>query len=293
MPMTPQQTAHLNRQARRRAERAAEEMSFGKVSSEDYLMRLRSRRRPGRPYEVEDIPAAVEIEDDDDAPAVPSCDSKYSSNARWSFPQHREAPPRMGATAHVPRTLATVRARDVSSPSPIARSSTRFSAPSRGLYSERPKSQHDLLSISQHTSVTTLGSGTPSSASQSRSTLSLISPNKSVRRAAADAALSTKPDAFENDSSQRRGHSRSQSTQTVNFSDGPLPRGTLQKRSSLRVLKDKIRRVASAFELRSARDDEETSEKLDLKHNKSTRSLLRYSGTRIRRRRLDTVNEET
>ncbi|GKT43568.1 uncharacterized protein ColSpa_03749 [Colletotrichum spaethianum] len=71
MALSPEEVAHLNRQAKRRAERAAAEMSFRDVSSEEYLKKLRAKRRPGRRFEVEDIPAAVEIGEEPLSPSQP------------------------------------------------------------------------------------------------------------------------------------------------------------------------------------------------------------------------------
>ncbi|GKT55994.1 hypothetical protein ColTof4_11596 [Colletotrichum tofieldiae] len=71
MALSPEEVAHLNRQAKRRAERAAAEMSFRDVTSEEYLKKLRAKRRPGRRFEVEDIPAAVEVGEEPLPPSQP------------------------------------------------------------------------------------------------------------------------------------------------------------------------------------------------------------------------------
>ncbi|OLN91668.1 hypothetical protein CCHL11_06578 [Colletotrichum chlorophyti] len=88
MALSPEEIADLNRQARRRAERAAEEMSFRGVSSEDYLRRLRAKRRPGRKFEVGDIPAAVEIGEEPLPPGPefvrPTAPGRYHSQSQAS-----------------------------------------------------------------------------------------------------------------------------------------------------------------------------------------------------------------
>ncbi|KAL0939940.1 uncharacterized protein CTRU02_206550 [Colletotrichum truncatum] len=299
MGLSPEQVAHLNRQARRRAERAAEEMSFNKVSSEDYLKRLRARRRPGRPFEIEDIPAAVEIEDETD---IPPLKASHSPNPRRTpHPPRSTATPKGARGPSAPRTPSTSKVKETPSSKSTARISTKTSVSFRGWSRERSKSQHDLLQNIQRPSTTTLDSvgikSTGISAtSPSRSTTNVSKPNKSIRRVASVSAIPPKSDPSEKENTKpdyKPKHSRSQSSPTaIPPSDAPMPRGTLTKRSSIRALKDKIRRVASAFELRSTEDDSEPSNGITLQHNKSTRSLLRYSATRIRRRRLDTVNEE-
>ncbi|TDZ28549.1 hypothetical protein C8035_v007522 [Colletotrichum spinosum] len=59
MALSSEEFVDLNRQARRRAERAAQTMSSQGVSSEEYLKKLRAKRRPTRRFEVSETPAAA------------------------------------------------------------------------------------------------------------------------------------------------------------------------------------------------------------------------------------------
>lgn len=305
MALTPEQAAHINRQARRRAERAAAEMSFRNVSSEDYLRKLRAKRRPSRPFEIGEIPAAIEIEDDE--PVAPPYRTRSSTAARPAAARPAPQPqPRAAATSgsirghsKQHRAPTVERPRDArKSPQPT-RSSTRLSVRSPAPPRERTRSQNDLLKTTQQTSTTTLGSiksRRRSILSASRLSFRAKTPSKPLRRAASAAEMlsKTKPTKAESlRPNKSMKHTRSQSDQSpITSSELASPKVGLTKRGSLRSLKDKIRRVASAFELRSDKAEGEEGKGVSLKHNNSTRSLLRYSGARLRRRQLDTVDEE-
>ncbi|KAF6822236.1 hypothetical protein CMUS01_11162 [Colletotrichum musicola] len=299
MALSPEQAAHINRQARRRAERAAAEMSFRNVSSEDYLRKLRAKRRPSRPFEIGEIPAAVEIEDDE--PVPPPRQSNRASTASRPALKPRAAATGGSIRGHnkTYRAPTPTRTREATKSPKPTRSSTRVSVRSPVPSREQTRSQDDLLKTTQQSSTTTLGSiksRRRSILSPSRLSFRSKTPSKPLRRAASAAEISSKTKPAKNETlrpNKSMKHTRSQSTQSpITPSELPGPKVGLTKRSSLRSLKDKIRRVASAFELRSDKAEGEGGSGVSLKHNNSTRSLLRYSGTRLRRRQLDTVDEE-
>ncbi|TEA22090.1 hypothetical protein C8034_v006305 [Colletotrichum sidae] len=296
MALSPEEFVDLNRQARRRAERAAQTMSSQGVSSEEYLKKLRAKRRPTRRFEVSETPAAVEIGEE---PLPPGYDKHVKRSATATRPPARpreSSPTRPTRTPSAPRPVPS-HAKANPRASPTIRSPSRASLVSRVSFRKTPKSQQDLLKTAAKSSTTSLSSAkTIDKPKSTKTPKSAIPKNKkSIRRAASAAALYSKAHTTdEKTRNPKTKPSRSRSVQAVIPPEDPLPQVTLTKRSSLRSIRDKIRRVASAFELRPGReDDAEKSGGISMKHNNSTRSLLRYSATRIRRRRLDTVDEET
>ncbi|GJC77332.1 hypothetical protein ColTof4_11597 [Colletotrichum tofieldiae] len=93
---------------------------------------------------------------------------------------------------------------------------------------------------------------------------------------------------------QQPSHVRSKSVHaTATAQENHVRPGALSKRGSLRMLKDKIRRVASSFELRSARSEGTGLGGDDgLKHRSSRSLLLRPSRKLGSQLRLGTVSEE-
>ncbi|KAK1998245.1 hypothetical protein LX36DRAFT_43056 [Colletotrichum falcatum] len=304
MALSPEEAAQLQRQAKRRAERAAAEMSFRHVSSDDYLKKLRAKRRPGRRFEVGDIPAAVEIGEEPLPPSQPEFrrpagperqrthTRTQSASAAIPGPQQRMASIPVGRRA----TLA----------GPISRNApVKAHSPSQRYSRQHASSQPDLLMrATQRQSVSTPGPVMGSKAARAspkpqpprpRSSLSIFYPRKSVRRAVSLASISSKKVNSETAHAPRQtSHLRSKSIHaTAMPPETPAPPGTLTKRGSLRTLKDKIRRVASSFELRPTRAESTGLGKDDgLKHRSSRSLLLRPSRKLGSQLRLDTVSEE-
>ncbi|KAK2052984.1 hypothetical protein LY76DRAFT_301074 [Colletotrichum caudatum] len=305
MALSPEEVAHLQRQAKRRAERAAAEMSFRNVSSEDYLKKLRAKRRPGQRFEVGDIPAAVEIGEEPLPPSQPEF-------RRATAPERQRTHTRtQSASATVPgpqqRGASTPVGRRATLAGPVARNTPVKPHPPSQRYSsgQHASSQPDLLMRAmQRQSVSTPGPAMNSKAARSspkpqpprpRSSLSIFYPRKSVRRAASVAAISSKKVVPETAPAHRQpGHIRSKSVHaTATPSETPARPGNLTKRGSLRMLKDKIRRVASSFELRSTRTENTGLGNGDgLKHRSSRSLLLRPSRKLGSQLRLGTVSEE-
>ncbi|KAK2039366.1 hypothetical protein LZ31DRAFT_86690 [Colletotrichum somersetense] len=304
MALSPEEVAYLQRQAKRRAERAAAEMSFGNVSSEEYLKKLRAKRRPGRRFEVGNIPAAVEIGEEPLPPSQPEF-------RRATAPERQRTHTRtQSASATIPgpqqRGGSTPVGRRATLAGPVARNTPVKSHPPSQRYSgQHASSQPDLLMRAmQRQSVSTPGPAMNSKAALSspkpqpprpRSSLSIFYPRKSVRRAASVAAISSKKVVSETAPTHRQpGHIRSKSVHaTATPSETPARPGNLTKRGSLRMLKDKIRRVASSFELRSTRTENAGLGKDDgLKHRSSRSLLLRPSRKLGSQLRLGTVSEE-
>ncbi|OHW98684.1 hypothetical protein CSPAE12_02599 [Colletotrichum incanum] len=304
MALSPEEVAHLNRQAKRRAERAAAEMSFRDVSSEEYLKKLRAKRRPGRRFEVEDIPAAVEIGEE----PLPSSQPEFR---RPMGPERQRTHTRtQSASATIPgpqqRAASTPVGRRATLGGPVARNtSAKAHVPSQRYSNQHASSQPDLLMrATQRQSVSTPGPNMSSKTTCSspkpqpprpRSSLSMFYSRKSVRRVASVAAIPSKSiDPGMGSTHQQPSHIRSKSVHaTVNSQDNPVRPGTLSKRGSLRMLKDKIRRVASSFELRPTRSEGTGLGGDDgLKHRSSRSLLLRPSRKLGSQLHLGTVSEE-
>ncbi|KAK1579194.1 uncharacterized protein LY79DRAFT_592981 [Colletotrichum navitas] len=305
MALSPEEVAHLQRQARRRAERAAAEMSFRNVSSDDYLMKLRAKRRPGRRHEVGDIVAAVEIGEEPLPPSQPEF-------RRPTGPERQRTHTRtQSASATIPgpqqRAASTPVGRRATLAGPISRSApVKAHAPSQRYSGQHASSQPDLLMrAAQRQSVSTPGPATGLKAARSspkprpprpRSSLSIFYPRKSVRRVASVGAISSKKvDSQTAPTLRQPVHTRSKSVHaTAAPSEPPArPGTTLTKRGSLRMLKDTIRRVASSFELRSTRTENTGLGNDDgLKHRSSRSLLLRPSRKLGSQLRLGTVSEE-
>ncbi|KAK2035539.1 hypothetical protein LX32DRAFT_1883 [Colletotrichum zoysiae] len=303
MALSPEEVAHLQRQAKRRAERAAAEMSFGNVSSEEYLKKLRAKRRPGRRFEVVDIPAAVEIGEE---PLPPS----QTEFRRATAPERQRTHTRtQSASATIPgpqhRGASTPVGRRATLTGPVARNTpVKPHPPSQRYSGQHASSQPDLLMRAmQRQSVSTPGPAMNSKAARSspkpqpprpRSSLSIFYPRKSVRRAASVATISSKKVVSETAPPHRQpGQTRSKSVHApATPSETPARPVNLMKRGSLRMLKDKIRRVASSFELRSTRTENTGLGKDDGLKHRSSRSLLRPSRKLGSQLRLGTVSEE-
>ncbi|KAK1970229.1 hypothetical protein LY78DRAFT_276373 [Colletotrichum sublineola] len=305
MALSPEEVAHLQRQARRRAERAAAEMSFRHVSSDDYLKKLRAKRRPGRRFEVGDIPAAVEIGEEPLPPTQPEF-------RRPAGPERQRTHIRtQSASATIPgpqqRAASTPVGRRATLGGPIPTNTpAKAHAPPYQRYSgQHASSQPDLLMrAAQRQSASTPGPAMRSKAARSspkpqpprpRSSLSIFYPRKSVRRTASVAAISSKKVDPETGPTHRQsGHARNKSVHAAATpSETPVRPGNLTKRGSLRMLKDKIRRVASSFELRSTRTENTGLGNDDgLKHRSSRSLLLRPSRKLGSQLRLGTVSEE-
>lgn len=305
MALPPEELAHLNRQARRRAERAAEEMSFRDVSSEEYLRRLRARRRPGRPFEVEDIPAAVEIGEE---PLDPQPEYKRPTAPGRQRSQSHTVSTGSTTPGPNPRGLSKSGSRRPVSGGPIPRNpsmkvpvrSERTSSEGANPQPGRERAMHQPPAPAASSVSLNSAAALPHTQPQRpRSSLSIFGPKKSVRRAASVAVLSSKQgfvDAEMASTTHQASHVRSRSLHVPsNVSDPSLRPGTLSKRSSLRSLKDTIRRVASSLELRSLRRDNSdlAGDITTLKHRKSSKSLLSRSSRRVApQQRLGTVSEE-
>ncbi|KAK1976036.1 hypothetical protein LZ30DRAFT_604299 [Colletotrichum cereale] len=305
MALSPEEAAHLHRQAKRRAERAAAEMSFRDVSSDDLLKKLRAKRRPGRRSEVGEIPAAVEIGEEPLPPSQPAFRRPTGPERQRTHTRTQSA----GATIPGPqqRAASTPVGRRATLAGPIARSTpVKAHVPSHRYSGQHASSQPDLLMrATQRQSVSTPGLVMTSKAARSspkpqpprpRSSLSIFYPRKSVRRVASVASISSKKVDTETGPTHRHpNHIRSKSVHTTATpSEAPLrPLGTLTKQGSLRMLKDKIRRVASSFELRSTRTESSGLCSDDgLKHRSSRSLLLRPSRKLGSQLRLGTVSEE-
>lgn len=300
MALSSEEAAHLNRQAKRRAERAAAEMNFREVTSEEYLKKLRAKRRPGRRFEIDNTPAAVEIGEE---PLPPQREFKLSTS---SDRQRTHARTKSTPTANT-NGLSTSGSRRTTLGGPIARNTLgKASVPSQRLAAQQTKSQPNLFlqAAQQRTNpaithanlgTTTTVSSLSSQPQRSKSSLSMFYRKKHVRRAASVSVLSSKP--LELDpiaTAHQSGHARSQSLgnalSVVETAPQPV---ALKKRGSLRMLKDKIRRVASSFELRSARSDGSGSSDDDGLKSRSSKSLLLRTRNRFgSQHRLGTVSEE-
>ncbi|KAJ0162619.1 hypothetical protein CTA2_4271 [Colletotrichum tanaceti] len=319
MALSTEEVAHLHRQAKRRAERAAAEMSFRDVSSEEYLKKLRAKRRPGRRFEVQDIPAAVEVGEEPLPPSQPQFRRPMGPERQPTHTRtHTRTQSAGAATSPGPqlRAASTPVGRKATLGGPIARNSSAMShvPPSQRYSSQHSSSQPDLLMRamqrqSASTPGPTVSSKTPRASSSSsskpqpprpRSSLSIFYSRKSVRRVASVASLPSKAVDQDKGSTHHRqaGHIRSKSVHvTAVPSETPArPPGTLSKRGSLRILKDTIRRVASSFELRSVRSENARLGGGDdddgLKSRSSRSLLLRPSRKLGSQSRLGTVGEE-
>lgn len=305
MALSPEEVAHLHRQAKRRAERAAAEMSFRDVSSEEYLKKLRAKRRPGRRFEVQDIPAAVEIGEEPLPPSQPQFRRPMGPERQRTHARTQSAG---AATTPGPqqRTASTPVGRKATLGGPIARNTSAMPhVPSQRYSSQHSSSQPDLLMRamqrqSASTPGPTVSSKTPRASSKPqpprpRSSLSIFYSRKSVRRVASVASLPSKAVDQDKSSTHRQaGHIRSKSVHvTAVPTETPARPGTLSKRGSLRMLKDKIRRVASSFELRSARSEDTRLDGDDGLKSRSSRSLLLRPSRKLGSQpRLGTVGEE-
>ncbi|KZL78691.1 hypothetical protein CT0861_10532 [Colletotrichum tofieldiae] len=304
MALSPEEIAHLNRQAKRRAERAAAEMSFRDVTSEEYLKKLRAKRRPGRRFEVEDIPAAVEVGEEPLPPSQPEFRRPMGPERQRTHTRTQSA----GATIPGPqqRAASTPVGRRATLGGPIAKNtSAQAHVPPQRYSNQHASSQPDLLMrATQRQSVSTTGPTVRSKATCSspkpqpprpRSSLSMFYSRKSVRRVASVSAIPSKPiDPEMGSTHQQPSHVRSKSVHaTATAQENHVRPGALSKRGSLRMLKDKIRRVASSFELRSARSEGTGLGGDDgLKHRSSRSLLLRPSRKLGSQLRLGTVSEE-
>ncbi|KAK0380010.1 hypothetical protein CMEL01_12325 [Colletotrichum melonis] len=299
MALSSEEAAHLHRQAKRRAERAAAEMNFREVTSEEYLKKLRAKRRPGRRFEIDDTPAAVEIGEE---PLHPQREFKLSTGS-----ERQRTHTRTKSTPTANTNGLSSGSRRTTLGGPIARNTLgKASVPSQRLAAQQTKSQPNLFlqAAQQRTNpaITHANLGTITTVSslsaqpqRSKSSLSMFYPKKHVRRAASVSVLSSKP--LELDpiaTAHHSGHARSQSLgnalSVVDTAPQPV---ALKKRGSLRMLKDKIRRVASSFELRSTRSDGSGSSDDDGLKSRSSKSLLLRTKTRFgSQHRLGTVSEE-
>ncbi|OHF04182.1 hypothetical protein CORC01_00521 [Colletotrichum orchidophilum] len=300
MALSSEEVAHLNRQAKRRAERAAAEMSFRDVNSEEYLKRLRAKRRPGRRFDIEHTPAAVEIGEE----PLPSQPEFRRSTVPEKYRTHTRTKSTPTANTGV---LSTSGSRRATLASPIARNTSgKALVPSQRLAAQQTKSQPNLFlqaaqqrpapTISHaNLGTTTTVSSLSSQPQRSKSSLSMFYPKKHVRRAASVSVLSSRPLGIDPIATAHQpAHARSQSLgNAMSVLDPTSQPVALKKRGSLRMLKDKIRRVASSFELRSARSDGPGLSDGDGLKNRSSRSLLLRTTRRFgSQHRLGTVSEE-
>ncbi|KXH61698.1 hypothetical protein CSAL01_12905 [Colletotrichum salicis] len=300
MALSSEEAAHLHRQAKRRAERAAAEMNFREVTSEEYLKKLRAKRRPGRRFEIDNTPAAVEI-GEEPLPSQPEFKLSTGPDRQRTHARTKSTP-----TANT-NGLSTSGSRRTTLGSPIARNTSgKAMVPTQRLAAQQTKSQPNLFlqAAQQRTNpaithanlgTTTTVSSLSSQPQRSKSSMSMFYPKKHVRRAASVSVLSSKP--LELDpiaTAHQTGHARSQSLgNALSVLDTTPQPVALKKRGSLRMLKDKLRRVASSFELRSARSDGSGLSDDDSLKNRSSKSLLLRTRNRFgSQHRLGTVSEE-